>query len=169
MIRKWTEAELKEELKALTIICDTREQDIHCEEWFKINHVPYKVRKLDTGDYSAMLGNMSLEETVAIERKRNLDEICENLTADRDRFEREFLRAKANGIKMFLVIENASWRDVFLGNYRSRLSSKSLLGSLLSWQVRFNVTIIFCEPQNTPKLIHGILYYAAREELLHGK
>ena len=167
MIRKWTEAELKNALSDLTIICDTREQDTHCEEWFKKHGVKCKVRKLDTGDYSAMLGDLSLEETVAVERKHNLDEICGNFTAERERFEREFLRAKAYGIKMYLIIENASWTDVFLGNYRSRLPSKSLVASLLSWQVRFNVTVIFCEPQNTAKLIHGIFYYAAREMLLH--
>ena len=168
MIRKWTDAELKDALKDLTIICDTREQDAHCEEWFKKNGVKCKVRKLDTGDYSAMIGDLSLEETVAVERKHNLDEICGNFTAERERFEREFLRAKAYGIKMYLIVENASWADVIIGNYRSRLPAKSLLASLLSWQVRFNVTVIFCEPQNTPKLIHGIFYYAAREQLLHG-
>lgn len=168
MIKHWTEAELKEELSKLTIICDTREQDHHCEEWFKKNKVPCVVRKLDTGDYSAQIGDMTLERSVAIERKHNLDELCGNMTADRDRFEREFLRAKAHGLHIFLIVEDATWSDVFLGNYRSKLSAKSLTGSILSWLARFDVTLVFCKPEETPRLIWGILYYWAREELLYG-
>lgn len=105
---------------------------------------------------------------MAIERKHNLDELCGNMTADRDRFEREFLRAKAHGLHIFLIVENATWTDVFLGNYRSKLSAKSLTASILSWLARFDVTLIFCKPDETPRLIYGILYYFAREELLYG-
>lgn len=169
MVRHWTDAELKAELAKLTIIEDTREQDHHCAEYFKKHNIPHITRKLDTGDYSAQLGVMTLERSVAIERKRNLDELCGNMTSDRDRFEREFLRAKANGLHIFLIVENATWTDVFLGNYRSKLSSKSLMGSILSWLARFPVTLLFCKPDETPRLIYGILYYFAREELLYGK
>ena len=169
MIKHWTDGELKSELSKLTIICDTREQDAHCEAYFKRQKIPCVVRKLDTGDYSAQLGDMTLERSVAIERKRGLDELCGNMTADRDRFEREFLRAKAHGLRIYLIVENATWTDIFLGNYRSKLSSKSLTGSMLSWLARFDVTLIFCKPEETPKLIYGILYYYAREELLYGK
>ena len=156
-------------MKKLTIIVDSREQENqHLINYFDSKKIPYKVRKIDTGDYSAMIDDCTLEYQCVVEKKNSLDEIVGNFTANRERFEREFLRAKANGIKVFLVIENASWDDVFLGNYRSKFPPKSLLASLLSWQVRFNVTIIFCEPQNTGKLIHGILWYYAREELLYG-
>ncbi len=169
IVKHWTDAELKSELANLTIICDTREQqNAHITKYFDDNKIPYKTRKIDTGDYSAMLGDKTLEFDCVIEKKNSLDEICGNLTTDRSRFEREFLRAKADKIKVFLIIENASWGDVFLGNYRSKFPPKSLLGSLLSWQVRFNVTIIFCKPHDTGKLIWGILYYYAREVLLHG-
>ena len=168
MVKHWTEAELKAELANLTIICDTREQDTHCEEYFKANKVPCIVRKLDTGDYSAQLGEITLERDIAVERKHNLDEICGNFTAERERFEREFLRAKAYGTKIHLVVENATWADVFLGNYRSKLPSKSLAASLMSWMVRFNVSVTFCKPADTPKIIYGIFYYYAREKLLYG-
>lgn len=168
MVKHWTDSELKQELSKLTIICDTREQDRHVEEYFKKQKIPTVTRKLDTGDYSAQIGDMTLERDVAIERKRNLDELCGNMTADRDRFEREFLRAKAHGLKIFLIVENGSWSDVFLGNYRSKLSSKSLTGSILSWLARFDVTLIFCKPDETPKLMYGILHYYAREVLLYG-
>lgn len=141
----------------------------HLTDYWDKKKVPYMTRKLDVGDYSAQIGDMTLERDIAIERKRNLDEICGNLSADRDRFEREFLRAKAIGTKVFLIIENATWTDIYLQNYRSQLSPKSLMASLMSWQVRFNITVIFCATENTPRLIHQILYYAAREQLLNSR
>lgn len=169
MIKRWTDGELKAELSKLTVICDTREQDTHCEEYFKKLKLPCIVRKLDTGDYSCQLGEMTFEREIVVERKHNLDEICGNFTAERERFEREFMRAKAYGTKVHLIIENATWSDVFLGNYRSKLPPKSLIASLLSWMVRFNVTVTFCNPEETPKIIHGIFYYYVREVLLYGR
>ena len=111
---------------------------------------------------------MTLEKDIVIERKHNLDEICGNFTAERERFEREFLRAKAYGTKVVLIIENATWTDIFLGNYRSKVKPQSLIGSLLSWMVRYNITVLFCKQEETGKLIHGILYYAAKELLVNG-
>lgn len=169
MKRYYTEPEIKSLLKQLTIICDSREQvNGHVTGYFDKNKVAYTTRKLDTGDYSAMIGNMTLEHDVVIEKKNGLDEIAGNFTVDRQRFEDEFLRAKASGTKVFLIIENCSWSDILLHNYRSKLTPKSLIASLLSWQVRFNLTIIFCKPSETGQIIYGILYYAAREALKKG-
>lgn len=78
------------------------------------------------------------------------------------------MRAKAYGTKVHLIIENATWTDIFLGNYRSKTSSKSLVGSLLSWMVRFNITVTFCKPDETARIIYGIFYYYAKEKLLYG-
>lgn len=152
----------------MSIICDTREQDNHCRDYFKAKGVPHLTRKLNIGDYSAQLGDSSLEYDICIERKGSLDEICGNFTVDRERFEREFLRARAYGTKVYLVVENANWSDIFLGNYRSKLSPQSLTGSILSWMARFDVTLLFCKPEETPRLIFGILYYFAREKLIYG-
>ena len=169
MVKHWTEAALVEKLRELTIIVDSREQQQHVKQYFDRKNVGTIVRKLDVGDYSAQIGDMTLESDIAIERKHSIDELAGNLGQDRNRFEREFLRAKANGTKIFLVVENGSYSDIYLHNYRSQLPPKALMASLMSWQVRFNITIIFCEPENTPRLIHQILYYAAREQLLNGR
>ena len=170
MVKHWTERELQDALKDLTIIADSREQvNGHVTKYFDRQKIKHITRKLDVGDYSAQLGDLSLERDIAIERKANLDEICGNFTTERERFEREFLRAKAYGTKVVLIIENATWGDIFLGNYRSKTSPKSLLGSLLSWMVRFNVTIMFCKPEETGKIISYILYYAAKEYLTYGR
>ena len=169
MVKHYSDAELKEQLSMLTIICDTREQDHHCEKAFAKMKIPHITRKLETGDYSAQIGDLTLERSVVVERKGSLDELCGNMTADRDRFEREFLRAKAHKLHVFLIVENATWSDIFLGNYRSKLASKSLVGSILSWLARYDVTLMFCKPDETARLIYGIMYYWMREELLYGK
>ena len=169
IVKHWTDSELTEELKKLTIIVDSREQDPHCENWFKQNGIPTIRRKLEYGDYSAMLGEQTLENDIFIERKMGLNEICGNFITNRERFDREFTKAKAIGAKPFLLIENDSFDDVYLGNYRSKVQSKSLIGSLLTWQVRYNSTILFCGRANSAKLIYGVLYYYAREVLLYGK
>lgn len=169
MVKYLTDKEINEQLKQLTVIIDTREQvNGEIVGYFDKHKVAHATRKLDTADYSAMLGDMTLEHEVAVERKASIDEIAGNFTADRERFEREFLRAKAEGLKVFLIIENCSWSDIFLHNYRSKLEPKSLIASLLAWQVRFNITICFCKPNETGQIIHGILYYAAREALKNG-
>ena len=140
----------------------------HVTNYFDKHHIPHIERKLDTGDYSCMLESMSFERDICVERKHNLDEICGNFTAERERFEREFMRAKAYNTKVHLIVENASWSDIFLGNYRSKLQPKSLVGSLLSWMVRFNVSVTLCKPEETARIIYGIFYYYAREALLYG-
>jgi len=170
MKRHYTEREINDMLKQLTVICDTREQvNENITGYLDSKKIPHITRKLDTGDYSAMIGDMTLEHDVVIEKKNGLDEIAGNFTVDRQRFENEFTRAKADGLKVFLLIENASWSDILLHNYRSKLTPKSLIASLFSWQVRFNITIIFCKPSETGQIIYGILYYAAREALKKGR
>ncbi len=169
MKRHYAEREINDLLKELEIITDSREQvNGHVTGYFDKHKVAHTTRKLDTGDYSAMIGEMTLEQDVVVERKANLDEIAGNFTISRQRFEDEFTRAKADGLKVFLLIENASWSDILLHNYKSKLEPKSLIASLLAWQVRFNITIIFCKPTETGQIIHGILFYAAREALKRG-
>lgn len=170
MKRYYTDSEITKLLKELNIVCDTREQE---NEWivgyFNTKKIPHTSRKLDAGDYSATLGDYSLENDVVIERKADLDELCGNLTIDRERLEREFIRAKANGVRVFLLVEDGSWEDIILGNYRSKLKPNSFMATLLAWQARYNLTIIFCRKSNTARIIYGILYYTAREELKNGK
>ena len=105
-------------------------------------------------------------DEVVIERKANLDEIAGNFTADRRRFEAEFIRAKATGVKVFLLIENASWVDIFSGNYRSHIAPNALAAAILSWQAKYNITVMFSREKDSARLIAGILYYWLTEPRL---
>lgn len=169
MRRYYTEAELHALMKKMTLIADSREQrNEHIIEWLQSRKLPYVHRKLSVGDYSAMLEGHTLEYDIAIERKGSLDELAGNFTAERERFEREMLRGKADGTRMFLLLENCSWQDIIEHNYRSKMLPKALMASLLSWQARFNLNITFCRPDETGAIIYSILYYSLREQLLRG-
>ena len=145
---------------------DTREQvNYNITSYLSEKKVPYINRKLDVGDYSFSVDKFTFEDSVVIERKANLDEIAGNVTNDRTRFENEFLRAKAKGIKVFLLIENCTWQDINSHNYKSKLNPKALLGTLLSWQVKYNITIIMCKPNETGQLIYATFYYWLKSSL----
>lgn len=175
---RYTDKEVRAILKQMGILADTREQKWEHIRWALDNaECPVERGKLGQGDYTAFVpmsafpgfqdvpGLYSLQDEVVIERKANLDEIAGNFTTGRDRFEREFIRAKSKGVKVFLVIENASWADVLSHNYRSQLSPKSLMGSLLSWQAKYNVTIVFCRPEETARILYSTLYYWLKARL----
>jgi len=167
--RHYTDKEITELLKQMVIVCDTREQENgHVTGYLDKRKVAHMSRKLDTGDYSAMIGDMTLEHEVVVERKNSLDELASNMV-DRIRIEDEFTRAKASGIKVFLLVENASWTDIFLQNYRSKYAVNSFIGTLLAWQIRYNITVTFCKSTESGQIIYGILYYAAREALKKGE
>lgn len=169
MRHHYTDSEIRNALSELTIIADSREQiNQHILTWLDDKGVQHITRALETGDYSAMLDGETFEDEVVVERKANIDEIAGNFTQGRERFEREMIRAKANGIKVFLIIENASWHDILLHNYHSQLKPQSLMASLLSWQVRYNITVMFCRSDETAQLIYSTLYYWAWNRLKRG-
>ena len=174
MKRQYTQKEIETLLKSMTVVADTREQIwSHIESGLIKLHYTCERGKLDYGDYTCKLPDldgtpMILSDEVVIERKANLDEIAGNFTVDRRRFEAEFIRAKAAGVKVFLLIENASWTDIFSGNYQSNISSKAFAAALLSWQAKYNITVMFSRPDDSARLIAGILYYWLRARLERG-
>ena len=75
MLTHYTDSEIKQKLKELVVICDTRENiNGHLTSWLDQHHIQHKSRALETGDYSVMLGDTTFEDEVAFERKANLDE-----------------------------------------------------------------------------------------------
>lgn len=175
---RYSDKEKRAILKQMGVLADTREQVWdHVKAALEGAGCPVERGKLDQGDYTAFVpmsafpgfqdveGMYSLQDEVVIERKANLDEIAGNFTTGRERFEREFIRAKSKGIKVYLLIENASWVDIFSHNYRSQLNPKSLEGSLRSWQAKYNVSIEFCRPEESARAIYNILHYWLKARL----
>lgn len=166
-----TPFELRDALSGMVLLVDTREQDTpRLRERLKETGLPVERVKLDFGDYSAKFPLPSgewldLSTSVCIERKMNLDELCNCYCSGRGRFQREFERAQAAGAKIYLLIENATWEMAYQGNYRSKMSAEALSASLVAWLARYNCQLIFCKQQTTGRLIHDLLYREGKERL----
>ena len=106
---------------------------------------------------------------IAIERKMNLDELAQCFTKGRDRFEREFKRAKTNNARIFVLIENGSWEHLLAGRYQSRFNQKAFLASLCAWIVRYDLQLIFCKEESSGKIIKEFLYRDLKERISRGE
>lgn len=158
--------EVKTALESMVILVDTREQDTpRLRARLLQMGVPHERHKLNFGDYSVKCDCLSLADLVVIERKMSIDELCNCYCKERSRFEREFERAKAANAKVYLLIEGATWEDMYGGKYRSKMKPESLVASVLAWLARYNCQLIFCQPQTTGLLIRDTLKRELKERL----
>lgn len=159
---------------------------------------PYYRQCLDYGDYTYNFRIPNgeyffpkdidrLGADVVVERKMSLDELagnfCERLKDSpdarkwnhdhpdrqiRNRFEYEFIKAKESGAKVYLLVEDANFENLYSGKYRTRMNPKSFIGSLWSFCAKYNITPIFCKSDTSGKVIHDILFYELRRRLESG-
>lgn len=177
MIRySYTETELKKLLDTLTIVVDTRENvNDHILRYLHEKKIPHVNKKLDTGDYSAMipknpeLGIMrDIYLDVCLERKNSVNEITGNLQKDtRKAFENELIRSKD---KPFVLIceDLEGYEKILRGDYRSRYDPKALLGTLKTFEARYGFSIVFMDKKFSGNYIYHHFYYYAREYLKKG-
>lgn len=121
---KFTDTELKNVLKNLTILIDTREQENHhVIEFLDKKKIPYKVKKLDFGDYGCMLPVNSFEgqereiyfdRDIVIERKNGIDELCGNLKDD-TRILKELAHLNKYEIKYYVFLEEPEMNETLKG------------------------------------------------------
>lgn len=149
---KYSEKEQNELLNSMTILVDTREKDgknDHILQYFDAMKVGWKKKKLDYGDYSfyvpkneelSIPRDLYFDKQIIVERKASLDELCNNVTKERDRLKKELTLAPSNKI---LIVENNSYHDMVYGNYRSEYSAKSFYGTYHSFWHEFNLPVIF--------------------------
>lgn len=93
-------------------------------------------RGLKTGDYSVV----GLEDRVAVERKR-LEELFSITGRDRERFERELERMA--GLDFAAIVIEADLPQVLRGAAFSHVSPKAVVGSLVSWSIRYRAHVFF--------------------------
>lgn len=133
-----------------TIIVDTREQDLHILKRLESMGIQYVRRKLDHGDYSFEVGDISYEHKIVVERKGSLDEIIGNFTKGRDRFRKEFERSK--GCRVILMVE-ATMKQIETGQYRSRMNPRDLKSFLNTWCNKFQLELKFIEKDKACEFI----------------
>ena len=149
------------------ILVDTREKKYkHLTDVWDKKKIKWKNKKLDSGDYSFEIDCIDFQNEIAIERKSSIDELCNNFAAGRERFKREFIRAKEKGKYIFLLIENATIQDIYNHNYKSRFNNKALLGSIKSWKEKYNIYVVFSEKIATADYIAYIFKRYIRNVLI---
>jgi ERCC4-type nuclease len=167
---KFTEKEIKEILKTLTLIVDSREKaNTHILDYFRKKEIPFILRGMKTGDYSAFIpkneefGIMrDLHFNVVVERKNNIDEFAQN--TKEDRFENELIRS--HNLNFVLMIED-NYENLINGKYRSQYQPKALLGRLKTFEARYGFNTVFIDKKLAGNFIFHHLYYHAREFLKH--
>jgi ERCC4-type nuclease len=169
---KYTDKEKKELLNSLVVIVDSREQRTHIRDWLDQKKKPYIVRKLDYGDYSfylpkneelGIIRDLDFSSEIVFELKQHADEYVGNLSSDRKRIEKELALCPAN---LEIIIENCSYEDIENGNYRSKYSPKSAMGTLHGWKYKYNAPFIFMTgTDHTAKYITRSFYYYLRNIL----
>lgn len=162
-----TPFDVEGELKTAVVLVDTREQDtLRARRRLHEINLPIQRTALSFGDYSIKCNALDLSNSIAIERKMDLTELCNCFCSGRDRFTKEFQRCREKNAKLYLLVENGSWEKVLSGAYRSKMSPESLRASILAWLARYNCQIIFCEAKNSGILIREILLRELRERLI---
>lgn len=138
-----------------TIIVDTREQ----QPWEFGFHNTAK-QKLDTGDYSIQ----GLEDILAIERKKSVSEIANNISESRFK---DVLNRLSTFPYKFMLLE-FDLEDVYnfpVGSDipkklwdKLRISSKYLLKYLTEIQLNYGIHIIYCgDASNAEKMAVSIM------------
>ena len=118
--------------------------------------------KLYVGDYQS-LDNPRL----VIDRKKDLQEICGNVTQQHERFQRELLRAQEAEIQLIILIEHGDdiqtledvyfWDNPRLSKSPKATTGKSLYRSLCTIRDRYNVRFEFCTKRGTGQKIMELL------------
>ena len=153
-------------LKTMVIVADTREQDTdRARARYRRMGVPVVRQKLNCGDYSAKCDKLDLTDKVVVERKMNLGELSQCFCQERGRFQREFERAKAGGIKIYLLIENANLDAIYRHHYDTKMTPQAMIASLFAWLARYNCQVLFCDAMNSGMVIHDVLYRELKERL----
>ena len=135
---------------------DSREQDtLKYHQRLARFSCPILRTKLDFGD------------KVSVERKMSIDECTSCWTTSRDRFKREFERARTKNAKVYLLIEQASWEKAYHGYYRSQMRPQALVASMTTWMARYDTSIVMCNAETSGQLIYDILYREMKEALIN--
>lgn len=155
------------------VIFDTREQDIFIPSVLAGKGIKVKREKIDTGDYRIRCISNGYMPPVTVERKACIDELIGNMLDNRkdengnNRFIREILRAKEQGFKLYLLIQDSNWYEKLIrGQYLSKVNSKAISGMITSLMAKYPwLHIVACNREISPSMVHKVLFYELREEL----
>ena len=159
------------------------------DKYFEEHGIKIVRSKLPVGDYGCMQ-----DMSVICDSKNSIDELCSDVIQDHERFRRELLLAQDNGIKLYIVVENApkrlnkegtiwnstihdlkdlhTWKNPRLfitdRNHRQRYPTATkgvtLMKACMTMQQKYGVEFRFCSPQESAPLILKLLGIEESEE-----
>lgn len=154
-------------IESLIIYVDSREQPTEdARKRYEAFGCPYERKHLDYGDYTfsfsmpngrLVYSDEPIKGRVVIERKMNLEELSGNLCQEYKRFRREFDRAKENGAKIYLLVQDATWEKILNHRYQTQFNEKAYLHRLLGLCARYGVIPIFAQKELSGRMIREIL------------
>lgn len=168
---KYSDKDIKQMIKQMVILIDSREkQNHHIVDYFEKNHIPYEITTLSYGDYScrmsATTGDIYFHNDIVIERKNSLEELSGSLTRDRERFEKEFLKAGNDGCKVYLMVEDmGGYSSIIDHSYKTEFKPNAYMASLKAWETRFNLNVQFIDKQYAGYFILSTIQYFVKESL----
>ncbi len=170
---KFSVDDIKRMLKQMVILVDSREKkNGHVLDYFEKNGIAYQKTKMDYGDYSFLIPASAAGEDIyfhrdiVVERKASLEELSGNLAQERERFEKEFLRAGNDGAKTYLMVEaSGGYSDIIAHRYKTEFAPAAYMASLKTWEHRFGCNVQFTAPEFSGYFVYSTFYYFAREVL----
>lgn len=146
------------------IFCDTRQQDgkhKNIEKGFEEMGIKPIRTKLYVGDYS-----LPLDQSRAVDTKKDLMEVAGNLCQQHKRFAEEADRATELGIELIILVEEnnveklADVQNWF--NWRSKKNSKAITGEKLykimkTFEKNHGCRFEFCKKEDTARRIVELL------------
>lgn len=164
---------MDELISSMVVLVDSREKvNNHILDYFDKKDIKYKSKALEYGDYSFMIPaneklsiprDMYFNNKIVIERKASLEEISNNLTKERDRFEKELTLAPKTKV---VLIENADYSDIATGNYNTKYNKKSFWASIHNIWFKFDSPVFFMpNNQYSGLFIRGFFQYYLKNYL----
>lgn len=137
---------------------DSREKkNEHIKSYFERHGIPFKVQKLDEGDYQ-----IDGKPNITVDRKQNMQEVYNCVVNDKSRFMKEVRRCYEKGIKLYILIEHSpqiktledvpKWKNKY-----GTISSREIMERLYRLHISYGVEILFCSKRQTAKKIIEIL------------
>lgn len=148
----------------MILLEDTRQQaQKHKEKhkWFAENGVEIVRTKLVVGDYS-----LPTDQSVCIDTKASLLEVCGNVTQQHRRFVEELDRAKMLGIELIILCEEEGvalledvkqWENPRLRRSPQALTGEKLYKILKSIEERHGCRFLFCRKEEAGRMIVKLL------------
>ena len=144
------------------VMVDTREQKNHVTDYLNKHGISNVRSKLIVGDYTLVN-----DQSLCIDRKHNLQEVCGNLCQQHERFRAEIMRAKDVGIRLVFLVEHGSgvmmledvqaWENPRLKTSPYALSGVGLYRRMLTIQNKYGVEWRFCDKRSTGRIICEML------------